>query len=425
MKKFKTLIILGLILILCNLGMTEEKCYNVIVFPIRTVLIDKELGDIITSLVTFELSKSTLLRIVEKKEIEKVLEQQALSLSGFCDELNCQIEVGKILNAKRIITGEIGKVGERFLIALKVISVETGETEFVVSDECIGGEDCIRELVLEAAVKIRIFLETGDKIIEDTVYSKYQKYLEYKDIVKVKEGYFIMGYSGRDRSRGEGPQRKVYLNAFYIDKYEVTNYEYRKCVEAKVCEVPEDRRFFDKKEFSHHPVVYVNWYQADKYCKWKGKRLPTEAEWEKVARGEEGRVYPYGNEWNSKACNWDGRWKKENKKDDVAPVGSYKEDVSIYGVFDLCGNVSEWVQDNYDENYHTISTNINPVIIKGKTEHSPQNVIKGASYDEIYQSRLRASFRTWKWSSRGYSYVGFRCVKDCEKKEDERSQTPD
>ena len=120
-------------------------------------------------------------------------------------------------------------------------------------------------------------------------------------MVYVPAGEFIMGSDEGDS--GEQPVHTVYLNAFYIDKTEVTNAQYRACVEAGAC-TPAGGTKYNDPNYAEHPVVYVTWNEADAYCRWAGKRLPTAAEWEKVARGTDGRVYPRGNAFDESKLNF-------------------------------------------------------------------------------------------------------------------------
>lgn len=156
-------------------------------------------------------------------------------------------------------------------------------------------------------------------------------------VVYIPPGEFLMGLSLYPDGN-EYPQHTVYLDGFWIGKYEVTNAQYRKCVEAGACDEPEDRDYYRQSEYANSPVVYVNWYDAQDYARWAGGRLPTEAEWEKAARGTDGRTYPWGDVWDPKRCNT-----KDGGPDDLTPVGHYSPaGDSPYGVSDMAGNVWEW-----------------------------------------------------------------------------------
>jgi formylglycine-generating enzyme required for sulfatase activity len=174
-------------------------------------------------------------------------------------------------------------------------------------------------------------------------------------MVLVPEGKFIMGSEevdteGLAREFGmpvrnlyedERPMRKMHLEGFYIDKYEVTNTQYKEFVEATGYHPPfkwKGRNFPEGK--GEHPVINVTWFDANNYCTWADKRLPTEAEWEKAARGPYGNKYPWGGEYDEKKGNLN--------TGGTAPVGSYKSDKSYYGVYDMGGNVMEWVYGWYE-----------------------------------------------------------------------------
>lgn len=157
----------------------------------------------------------------------------------------------------------------------------------------------------------------------------------------VSAGEFIMG--SNERWDDESPEHINETGAFYIDLHEVTNGDYKKFVDATKREAPHhwpDGKLSADKE--KHPVIYVNWFDANDYCKWNGKRLPTEPEWEKAARGEDGRIYPWGNVWSLDKSN-----NPYKGSTGTEPVASYKKGVSPYGLFDMSGNVWEWVDAFY------------------------------------------------------------------------------
>lgn len=175
-------------------------------------------------------------------------------------------------------------------------------------------------------------------------------------VVYVPEGEFLMGSEDSDADSDEAPEHQVWLDAFWFYQHEVTNDEYRACVDAGECTAPSKVEIFSDPKYNHHPVMHVSWFDADAYCQWAGGRLPTEAEWEKAARGTDGRKYPWGNE--SPTCNLANffgcvGW--------AAPVGSYPDGVSPYGALDMAGNVWEWVADWYDTDYFSRSDYENPI----------------------------------------------------------------
>ena len=180
--------------------------------------------------------------------------------------------------------------------------------------------------------------------------------IQLNDLMCVEEDIF-----------GETPQHNIYLDAFNIDKTEVTNAMYEQCVQAGTCNPPQQiysyniSDYYNNPQYADYPVVYVNWNQASAYCQWAGKRLPTEAEWEKAARGTDGRIYPWGdNQITEKLLNAADinafiffAWANPNIDDgyqETSPTGHYPDGASPYGALDMAGNVSEWVADWHDPN---------------------------------------------------------------------------
>lgn len=222
-------------------------------------------------------------------------------------------------------------------------------------------------------------------------------------MVLVPAGEFTMGSDKGDDD--EQPVHRVFLDSFYIDKFEVTNGRFAKFVEAIQSEPPWG--FADKETPVTHPdqpVRWVNWMDAMGYCLWVGKRLPTEAEWEKAARGTDGRVYPWGNDVPTPAHAVFGL--KEGA-DTVSSIGNHDKGKSPYGVHDMAGNLYEWTIDWYDEQFYTKNPAINP---RGPVEGTAK-VQRGGSYTNSGY-RLRSSFRTKGDPTEHDPNVGFRCAQD-------------
>ena len=216
------------------------------------------------------------------------------------------------------------------------------------------------------------------------------------EMVLVPESEFMMGSdSGID---SEKPVHRVYLDAYYIDKFEVTNALYKACVDAEICDGPTNVSRYNNSQYAQHPVVYVDWEMAKTYCEWRGARLPTEAEWEKAARGADGRTYPWGDEIDDTFANY-------NKNvGDTTPVGTYPKGVSPYGVYDMAGNVWEWVMDWYDGNYYAKSPDANPP----GPERGDYRLLRGGSW--VYSGEgARSAYRSWDLLWNSYDRLGFRC----------------
>jgi formylglycine-generating enzyme required for sulfatase activity len=222
-------------------------------------------------------------------------------------------------------------------------------------------------------------------------------------MVFIPAGTFGMGNnSGKD---DEKPQHKVSLGAFYMDKSEITNELYKTCADAGGCSAPSENqsstrpRYYGKSQFGNYPVIYVNWNQAQTYCAWRGARLPTEAEWEYAARGADGRVYPWGESIDISHADYAGS--------DTAAVGSYSAGISPFGIYDMAGNVSEWVADWYGENYYaTLGENaFNPL----GPSRGQYRVLRGGAWTSGDES-ARSDYRSHNEPGRSYNYLGFRCA---------------
>ena len=241
-------------------------------------------------------------------------------------------------------------------------------------------------------------------------------------MVFVPAGEFIMGMSAEDALSecrkvsqyckpewftDEAPVHRVNLDAYYIDKHEVTQGEYDKCVQAKACnnnkELPGMPGMFII-TVPRWPAVLVYWEDARTYCGWAGKRLPTEAEWEKAARGTDGRIYPWGNQ--APSCGLANFFSGCGGK--PVEVGSKPGGASPYGALDMAGNVWEWVADWYGENYYSGSPSQNP---KGPSSGTFRVVRGGGWY--FYPGGLLVSVRNRDVPSfRLGGDGGFRCARD-------------
>ena len=246
-----------------------------------------------------------------------------------------------------------------------------------------------------------------------------------EDLILISAGTFTMGSD--TRAADEKPMHKVYLNAYYISKYEVTNAEYYEFWKQQLETVspgqtpqhtPENFTHLPQigdwparaKQFPNHPVVGVSWHDANAYAAWKGMRLPTEAEWEKAARGYTNRTWPWGNAlepYANTAAKDDGY---ENR---LAPVGSFPKGKSYYGVMDMAGNVWEWTADWYGDVYYWHSS-------QAATKRPKQNpkgpavgswrVIRGGSWIDTI-ARCSTTFRFYLYPTLKTSFVGFRLAK--------------
>ncbi len=220
----------------------------------------------------------------------------------------------------------------------------------------------------------------------------------------IPAGEFVMG--AEELLPDARPVHRVFVSSFWLDRYPVTNAQYRKCAEAGGCLPPKDRQAFDEAERAQHPVTNVTWAQARAYCQWKGKRLPTEAEWEKAARGTDARRYPWGN-GNDVIMNRLRGNDLKTTSNGTVPVGSQSAIASPYGVYDLVGSVSEWVKDWYGEDFYQVSPS-----------HDPQGPVRGSFRvlrgGPLSERPLEAhvGYRSWDEMTYWGPTLGFRCADD-------------
>ena len=226
-------------------------------------------------------------------------------------------------------------------------------------------------------------------------------------LLYVPSGEFLMGASYDDvmGAVDERYQHPVTLDAFWIDQTEITNAMYAKCVSAGVCSEPKVKNsysreyYYDGPEFANYPVINVDWNMANTYCGWAGRSLPSEAQWEKAARGVDGSLYPWGNDpADSSLLNY-----KENVGD-TTEVGKYPGGQSTYGAYDMAGNVWEWVNDWHDQTYYKNSPTLNPL----GPDAGQTRVLRGGSWlNSGYD--VRASNRNDQAPTDFYNVLGFRC----------------
>ena len=233
-------------------------------------------------------------------------------------------------------------------------------------------------------------------------------------MVLIPAGPFPMGVpaDARDGGLDERPNHEVFLDAFHIDRYEVTNGRYLEFVRVTGHRKPQHptnakRNLWQSgmmpETIADRPVINVDWHDADAYCTWAGKRLPTEAEWEKAARGTDDRRFPWGDvEPTDRQLNYLLRWVGEKT---LMPVGSYEAGQSPYGVHDMAGNVFEWVADWYDPRYYAKSPGQNP---KGPKSGS-RKVVRGSGWQSEAPT-VRIFTRFGSDPKERNESTGFRCA---------------
>jgi len=225
-------------------------------------------------------------------------------------------------------------------------------------------------------------------------------------MVEIPEGLFTMGFDGTQALEDERPKHQVWLPAFFMDLHEVKTAQYAAFLAATNRLPPWQWNGVDLSQHSDLPVIGVDWSDADAYCRWNGKRLPTEAEWEKSARGTDGRLYPWGNRVPSKDLANFALGARFSYSQVLTSVQSYENGKSPYGLYQMAGNVWEWVQDWYAANYYEVSP-----------EQSPQGpkqgqfkVLRGGSWSDLPKYLLTYGRFKLPPETRN-SYTGCRCAK--------------
>jgi len=225
-----------------------------------------------------------------------------------------------------------------------------------------------------------------------------------EEMISIPAGPFIRGTN--NGGFDERPQRTLVLGAFAIDRYEVTNFQYQQFVDAtghrKSGPPARYAKNMSKMLNINQPVVYVSWEDAETYCHWKGKRLPTEAEWEKAMRGSDGRLWPWGNVEQPNGANWA---RVQDGHEVSAIVGTFQTDKSPYGVMDGAGNVMEWVDDWYAERYFEEAPEQNPQ----SPDHGVFRVLRGGGYTTT-GTDIRITSRSKMVPDFRDETIGFRCA---------------
>jgi formylglycine-generating enzyme required for sulfatase activity len=226
-------------------------------------------------------------------------------------------------------------------------------------------------------------------------------------LVYIPAGEFRMGFQGQESD--EKPVHVVYLDSFWIDQTEVTNTMYALCVSDGECNRPASfssatrGSYYGNTEFGEYPVIFVSWEDANSYCEWAARRLPTEAEWEKAARGRDQRSYPWGEQIDCTRANFFNE--PGLCTGDTTPVNDYESGISPYGVYNMAGNVWEWVSDWYDPDFYDISPPANPL----GPSTGELRVVRGGGWDDTH-FLTRSSNRGSYAPAGRVNNRGFRCA---------------
>jgi len=235
-------------------------------------------------------------------------------------------------------------------------------------------------------------------------------------MVAVPAATFTMGSPPGLGEDDESPVRVVSLSPFEIDRTEVTVGHYWECVRAGICAAPTndtsqtEAHYLNDPAFDNHPIINIPWAEANRYCGWRGKRLPTEAEWEMAAGWDAERgaklLWPWGNDPVQSQANV-----ATTSAGETTTVGTFSEDSSPVGALDMGGNVSEWVSDWYKVDYYSLADDTDPTGPAQRRGEGSGRVIRGAAFSDPLD-QARTSNRNHQEPDYGYRTVGFRCARD-------------
>ncbi len=346
--------------------------------------------------------------LVPRQDVIDAMTAQGVDGSLNCDD-ECLAKIGKAVGADRVVSQtlslqkKVQSVGTVWVWAVHQVDVSTGKPFGHFERACMCSRKTWNVIARKHAEKLVEFDPAKRIELANPIEARPTKGpADIPGMVYIPAGEFIMGSEWGEFD--EEPRHEVYLDAFYIDKYQTTNEEYARCVEAKKCARQtcwHVKSLMDPTQ----PVAGVGWYDALAYCRFADKRMPTEAQWEKAARGTDERRYPWGDEWRPQ---WVNTHHSEDGFETTAPVGSFPKNVSPYGVYDMAGNVWEWTHDFHSTTYYRHSEKRNPRGPKTGDKHT----MRGGSWMYDVPFFMTAANRSAGRPLVRKRYVGFRCVKD-------------
>ncbi len=331
-------------------------------------------------------------------------------------EMETGIQRGDVVTVQAAVSGYRSAVEGDRRLALRLTEHEQRlKQQTLASGRAFAGRGDydLAHMSIEFAVTLRPADDSLEQLLADIEPKAGTRRISARDgklMVWVPRGEYRMGASIEDGTANydEHPARTISVGGFWMDATEVTNAEYLRCVDAGACSPPHRRTEFDDPNMSDHPVVWVTWFQAANYARWAGKRLPSESEWERAARGGSTQRYPWGHQFQQWKVNGVGS-EGGDPFPGIAPVGSYPP--GAWGLYDLLGNVAEWVADTYHKNYWDAPRNARPWNQVTGEWVEPKRVVRGGSFSGN-PGTLRVSNRGNRPPESAARNVGFRCASD-------------
>ncbi|RJP24958.1 MAG: hypothetical protein C4527_17935 [Candidatus Omnitrophota bacterium] len=355
-----------------------------------------------------EVERTGLYRVLSRSSMLSILKANKFPLP--CHEIDCFAAMGNLLGADQVLAGNIQRHGENIEITLRLIEVKKSRflnTVYRKSREISRGDfigEWGRKIIIELFKIDPARFETGDgpnlplptptKTQDEILAAKRNR---YPGMIHIPAGEVVIGSNEGDVC--EQPPHVVYVNEFYIGKYEVTNREYEEFVQSTGHRSPPHWEGGAlPASLADHPVIWVSYGDAESYCEWRSGRLPTEIEWERAAKSDQPRSFPWGDRFGPERANtWESGW------GETAPAGSFPQGASPFGVHDLAGNVFEWVS-GFFEPYPGAS-----VTLEEYGKHL--RILRGGSWNfNSYYARTTHRFAR-SGGERGRDY-GFRLVRD-------------
>lgn len=425
---FFLLLGLGLFALLA-VALAEDKP-KVAVVQFDSIGVEPSLGMAASEILTTHLaSREQAFRVVERTQLQKAMQELGYQTSALVDPESA-VQIGKHLGARYIVVGSVTRFGSSYSLNARIVEVETAETRSV---EPLTTPELNPTSVIQLSQQIASRLNrliapalapspvplSG---VEGQTPRPFQSLAPLPSpapvalnqigrLISIPAGPFLRGDQFNEGQADERPARTIYLDAFSIMEHEVTQAQYMGFIQATGRKPPLSCHYgkpiWDPEGKPQYPVVCVNWNDAYAYCNWAGMRLPSEAEWEKAARGPQGFRFAWGNE--SPNCERSAYSGCKGQEWGLHAVGVKPLGNSPYGLRDMTGNVWEWVQDWYDSRYYAQSPESNPTGPTGKGEKATK-VLRSGSYGHDAFA-IRASNRSDLDIEYTSHFTGFRCAR--------------